>query len=552
MLLSSSHSNHSDLPRQQEMKHLAWEITSSEFDQLDPLRKATAQLARIKFGSVRNLSKTIDVVLKIDALAYQKTTKITHKYLSLYKLNKTAESDMYDVVYSYQRQLYLTYTQFLDFHLLQSQIEFDTDRINLILARYLNVTFFMAKLRYFDDQPAPTGMWSNVCKVIKCAENLAILNTNLFLYDHKTIETSIATLLKRGFMLDTLQKGNYNRLHIQLTEQVLKVWASNPLIVSGYRHNKFQFFINLESDKGPERIRAVEKFADYRFWKTNRLVDEIESYLCAVKTQKSLLAFGLEKMASTEIIVELFNKLRVDWCGEGYERQRRKDSRNKRNKLINVSYGLEDICHRAEALNPRLDQQPAQKDAHLFELKEAMYHKTKTSPQANIQALGNENWWAIDESRKGLGVDLGKNYSGWVEPGQLIAYTTPEDKKSLIIGEIKSVKKQSNGNYRAGLELLGTHATALQVERLGARRMVEAVTGYYVDDAGQGTQQANVFLALLFGGQDSPAGVSMIVPRREYKRGSKLKIHISGQDKTIEMGVALMRQRDWVRVALIL
>jgi hypothetical protein len=43
-------------------------------------------------------------------------------------------------------------------------------------------------------------------------------------------------------------------------------------------------------------------------------------------------------------MVRLFKKLWVDWRAEGYERQHRKEARNKRNKLISVSYGLEDIC----------------------------------------------------------------------------------------------------------------------------------------------------------------------------------------------------------------
>jgi hypothetical protein len=38
----------------------------------------------------------------------------------------------------------------------------------------------MAKWRYFDDQPAPVGTWTNVHNVIKYAENLAMMNKNLF------------------------------------------------------------------------------------------------------------------------------------------------------------------------------------------------------------------------------------------------------------------------------------------------------------------------------------------------------------------------------------
>lgn len=542
----------STLHREDDVENLAWVNTLQEMDSLEALRKITERLSKIQFKSNTSLEKRIDLVLEIDRLTYRKVSKATHKYLSLFKLNRKLETDLYDAAYSYQRQLYLAYTQFLDFYNAQIQIQFNVEKINLILARQLNATFAMAKLRYFDDQPAPSGTWANVCKVIKCAENLSIMNTNIFLYPHKKTETSIAAILYRGFMLNVLQKGNYNRLQIQLAEQILKVWANNPLITTAYKVDKYHFFINIETDKGPERIRSVEKFADYRFWRITGLVDMVESFLCAVDTQKPLDTFGLEKMASTSVLTALFKKLRVDWCVEGYERQRRKDSRDKRNKLINVSYGLEDICRRADAFNPALDKQPTQRDVRDFELKVAMYHKNKTNPKASVNVLGNENWWAIDESENGIGVDLGKTYSSWIEPGKLIAYTTSDDKDVLVIAEIKSVRKQVNGSYRAGLEVHGKRAKTVQVDRMKKKTLTKAVAGYYVNDDDASSDHQSTYPALLLNREetDEKNSLSLIVPRNEYKRGNRVKIHLEGKDKIVEMGLPLMKQREWVRASL--
>jgi hypothetical protein len=544
----------STLHREDDIENLAWVNTLQEMDSIEALRKITERLAKIQFNSNISLEKRIDLVLEIDRLTYRKVSKATHKYLSLFKLNRKLETDLYDVAYSYQRQLYLAYTQFLDFYEAQIQIQFKVEKMNLILARYLNAAFAMAKLRYFDDQPAPSGTWKNVCKVIKCAENLSIVNTNIFLYPHKKKETSIASILYRGFMLNILQKGNYNRLQIQLAEQILKVWANNPVITTAYKADKYHFFINIETDKGPERIRSVEKFADYRFWRITGLVDMVESFLCAVDTLKPLEEFGLEKMASTSVLTALFKKLRVDWCVEGYERQRRKDSRDKRNKLINVSYGLEDICRRADAFNPALDKQPTQRDVRDFELKVALYHKNRANPKVSANVLGNENWWAIDESANGIGVDLGKTYSSWIEPGKLIAYTTSDDKDVLVIAEIKSVRKQVNGNYRAGLEVHGKRAKTVQVGRMKKRSLTRVVSGYYVNDDDVSSEQDNSYAALLLNREDENEanGLSLIVPRSEYKRGNRVKIHLDGKDKIVEMGLPLMKQREWVRAALML
>jgi hypothetical protein len=559
MLATVKHKIQAVLHPQDAQKNLGWMDTLTEVDELTALKEITARLVKIQFDSTKNLDFHIDLVLEIDKKTYKHAKEITHNYLTSLKLSREVETSIYNTVYSYQRQLYVAYTQFLDLYLAQNKVVFADTKMNLILARHLNATFAAAKWRYFDDQPAPIGTWQNVCKVIKCAENLSVMNTNLFLYDFQTKETSLATLLKRGFMMDSLQKSSYTRLQIQMTEQILKVWASNPLITIKHKQDKYQFFINIESDKGPERIRAVEKFADYRFWKTTRLVDKIEAYLCAVDMQKPLQEFGLQRMASTGVMVKLFKKLRVDWCVEGYERQRRKETRNKRNKLINVSYGLEDICRRLNATKPRqvINQvQPMYEDDGLydFEMRVAS-HRVKPEPptlKPKQNKLGSENWWLVDESAKGFGVDLGKTYSSWIEAGKLIGYTSQEDKDLFVIAEIKSVRKQANGNYRAGLEVLGTQGTSVTVGRVDRNSFAEAISGYFVEDEDTDLKHLNTYLGLFLGKESDGKfnKASIILPRSEYKRGNKFKLNIDGNDEVLEMGLPLMKQREWVRVAI--
>jgi hypothetical protein len=559
MLVTVKHKIQAVLHPQDAQKNLGWMDTLTEVDELTALKEITAQLVKIQFGSTKNLDYHIDLVLEIDRKTYKHAKEITHNYLTSLKLSREVETKIYNTVYSYQRQLYVAYTQFLDLYLAQNKIVFADSKMNLILARHLNATFAAAKWRYFDDQPAPIGTWENVCKVIKCAENLSLMNTNLFLYDFQTKETSLSTLLKRGFMMDSLQKSSYTRVQIQMTEQILKVWASNPLITIKHKQDKYQFFINIESDKGPERIRAVEKFADYRFWKTTRLVDKIEAYLCAVDMQKPLQEFGLQKMASTGVVVKLFKKLRVDWCVEGYERQRRKETRNKRNKLINVSYGLEDICRRLNNAKPKLIIEPVQpmhEDDGLydFEMRVAT-HRVKPESQVvkpGQNKLGSENWWLVDESARGFGVDLGKSYSSWIEAGKLIGYTSQEDKDLFVIAEIKSVRKQANGNYRAGLEVLGTHGTSVRVGRVENNNVAEALSGYFVEDKDTNLNHLNAYFGVLLDKENDRKSnkASIILPRSEYKRGNKFKINIAGNEEVLEMGLPLMKQREWVRVAI--
>ena len=554
MLAMVKHKIQSIFYHHQLEKNLEWMSDLTSMDELNVLAMVTTQLAKIQFTADKKLHTEIDFLLEIDAKTYRTTTNILRKYLTTLKLNKNVEKSLYAAAYSYYRQLCAVYAQFFDLYLAQNKIVLNPEKVNLICCRYLNAMFAMTKWRYFDDQPAPSGTWKNVYKIIKCAENLAIMNTNLFLYDFHKKEMSIATLLKQGFMMDTLQKGNYSRIQIQLTEQVLKMWASNPVITTKHKEDKYQFFINIESDKGPERIRAIEKFANYRFWKTQRIVDLLEAYLCAVMTQKSIKEFKLEKIAPTEMMVQLFKKLRVDWCVDGYERQRRTETRNKRNKLINISHGLEDICNRLGAVQP-----PSNSWAMFSEdgTQDAEMQHTQQPKPVTPNKLGSENWLVVDESANGFGVNLGKSVSNWIEPGKLVGYIVPDERDLFVIAEIKSVRKQADGNYRAGLQILGSHSAFIQIGRVQNQEhffsdtSAEVVKGYFVDD-GDDSDQLNSFSGLYIeshGNSPSQHG-SLIVPRSEYKRGNKLRINVNGDDQVFEMGLPLMKQRDWVCVAL--
>jgi hypothetical protein len=551
MLFNVMHKIQSVLQYQDSEKNSSWVNTLSEMGELEALGETKRRLTKIDFSDGTSLKNKIEFILDIDKNTYRNVKKITHKYLNSIKINRATESEIQDAVLEYLRQLYIAYSQFLQIYQSQSKLKLKDEQLNLILARFLNATFMMAKWRYFDDQPAPVGTWTNVHNVIKYAENLAIMNKNLFLYDFQIKETSIASLLKRGFMLDTLQKGNFSRLQIQLTDQVLKIWATNPLIVNKYKLNRYQFFIALENDRGPERVRAIEKFGEYRYWKTTRLADLIEAYLCAVDTGKPLEPFGLVKTAPASVMVKLFKKLRTEWCVEGYTRQRRKEVRNKSNKLLNVSHGLHEIYQRLYAMQTIQAPKIAYGGEFSFELKLAMQNKSHLTPYKQIKPLGSENWWLVDESSSGLAVDLGREVSNWVEVGKLIGFTSPDEGDTFSIAEIKSLKKQKNGTYRAGLEFISNNGVALQISRLGKETSYETINGYFVDEYAGISSHFKTSEALLVTNVDKSSGkTSLIMPRSEYKRGAEYRINIDSEDRVVMAGRILSKQRDWIHVDL--
>jgi cyclic-di-GMP-binding protein len=534
------------LKHQDSSEDLGWLDTLAGMTDLDSLIAIKEQLSKMDFFYPKHLKNKIDLVLDVDENSYRRVKRVTYNYLIKLKNNKSLKSDTQVVMYEYHRQLYASYSQILDAYKAQVKVKLAPEQINLVLARYLNAAFMMSKWRYFDDQPAPFGVWDNVHKVIRIAEELAIMNKNLFLYSYQIKETSIATILKRGFMVDTLHKGNYSQLEIELTDRILKIWSTNPLIVNTFKPNRYHFFIQLEDGKGPERLRVQERFANCRYWKTTRLIDLMEAYLCAVDMQKPLREFGLEKVARASVIVKLFKKLRIDWCVEGYARQRRSEKRNQKNSLINVSYGIGTIHHRLMAKQAQQKEKESERGGFTFDLKVATHDINQThSIRSTTHVVGDENWWMVDESKSGFAVDFGSEPASWAEIGLLVGYTEMGYKNAFNIAEIKSVRKLANGTYRAGFKKISYNVAAVRLSLMEKTTFSQPVEGYYLDDGQDNVSYSADFPGFLVD-NDASLMPKLLISRNQFKRGKTYHLNIDGDNHLIRAGKVINKQRDWI------
>jgi hypothetical protein len=546
MLGNVIHTVQKALKSQDASDDIAWLDTLEGMTDLDALIAIKDQLSKIDFFFPKNLKNKIDLVLDVDEDSYRKVKRCTYNYLIKLRNDKSLKQDVHSVMYEYQRQLYASYSQILDAYKAQAKVKLSPDKINLLLARYLNAAFMMSKWRYFDDQPAPHGVWDNVHKVIRVAEDLSILNKNLFLYSFQIKETSIASILKRGFMVDTLHKGSYSQLDVELTDRILKIWSTNPLIVNTFKPNRYHFFIQLEDNKGPERLRVQERFINCRYWKTTRLIDLMEAYLCAVDMQKPLREFGLEKVARASHVVKLFKKLRIDWCVEGYSRQRRSEKRNQKNSLINVSHGLGTIHHRLMEIQAKQNDKEQDKGGFTFDLKVAMHDvKEAPKPKQTASTLGDENWWMVDESKSGFAVDFGQEPANWAEIGLLVGYTEMGFKNAFNIAEIKSVRKLANGAHRAGFRKISYNVAAVQVSLVEKNSHSDIVDGYQLDEEADNLRYSSEFPGFLVD-NDAALMPKLLISRKQFKSGQTYNLNIEGDDHLIKAGKIINKQRDWI------
>lgn len=346
-------------------------------------------------------------------------------------------------------------------------------------------------------------------------------------------------------MLDTLQKGDYTQQQIALTDQVIRVWSTNPIISKKYEPSRYQFFIHLDGDKRPQRLRGAKGHSDFRYWKTQRVVDLIESYLCAVDTIKPLDSFKLGNIASTKDLVQLFKKLRVDWCVEGYKRQRRSEQRAPKFNMLNVTHGVEKVCFRVKRAQQSSSDRFKENGAGVDEFSLLNQGALMEPLGGDFDTLGGENWTMLEESNTGFSVDLVQGARPWVKSGALIGYSNAGDKNKISIAEIKTVRKKTNGSYRLGLLKISPNAIALKTSLLQKSNVFSSVEGYEVDDGGDGLSYSATFLSLLIDEGEHKKS-KLIVPKSMYKQAHRYQVNMNGEMHTILAGEVVSKHHNWV------
>jgi hypothetical protein len=366
------------------------------------------------------------------------------------------------------------------------------------------------------------------------------------LYTDAKKPVDIAVLMVGGLMLSTLQKENYNAVEIHIVSKLLFDWVRQANFEKAYAQTKYQYFMNLNQDKGAERIRAFDRTADYRYWRTDFIALKIADHLAAISANTVDKESDIRGYASMRTMTKLFKKLHQDWSPHAYKRQRRTSKRDKDVSRILVTSGLAQICKQLT----RFQQQDISQDKKpIFDIKSAALDHMHLSQTRNI-ITGLDEWVLLDKSDSGFGVDLGREPSPWVEAGKLVGFQHPNQEDAYVIAEIKHIKRQKNGAYRAGLQIISLHSLSMQLTKLD-HTQVELSKGFYLDYDESDVdlmRVACVWIPPSLG--QAQVKSSVIIPVNEYQRNRQFKIDLNGEEKTLVLGVALEMQTEWVRASV--
>jgi hypothetical protein len=534
------------LAKDQIEKHIIIETQLKNLIAEDSLNVSAQLLTELSGSNNIADNEFLKCLYTIDSLNHTKIQEMITKRLKVKLYNKNVGDAIDAMAYPYCRRLYLSYLQVVEqqfehasTHLLKH------DELAFLLCRAINAAFSMLMWRYFDEQPAPVNTWTQVNKLFKYAENSTLLNDRVVLFQQDGKATDFASLFVAGLMLSTMQKGNYNASEIHIASEILMAWTQGATLDKAYHPSKYQFAVDLNLDSGAERLRRFDQKADYRFWYTEYIVDKLNAFLNAVATNTLAKDSDMRRFGSVRVLVKLCKKLQQDWSTEHYKRQRRGSTRIKAESKLHVINGLDQVC---QQLTHHVKQQVSG-ELSKYDIRDNAYSRMLDSHTRSM-ILGVDEWAVVDESVSGFGVDLGKRPSVWIDTGKLIGCKHTMTKNQYFVAEIKSVKKQKNGAYRAGVKLISTQCIPLYLYRFDQPE-TELSRGFYLDNK-QGDVDFNKFSCLWVPAKkgDDNSKPTVIIPFGEYQRGRQFKMDLAGEEKTLMLGKAIDIHAEWVRAVI--
>jgi hypothetical protein len=532
-------------------KHLQVKQQLSKIDEL-PLLEAFEQSTKllISIGEDKGFSSQayLDCLYQIEAMNAVKSLQLSAELFP----NSGCERHLLTIaeakVYPYYKRL------FLELLLMAERMKTELEHGSLSqqafavhLCKTLNAGINVCKWRFFDDQPAPAVTWTNLHRLYLFAEKSSVLYESVPIYQHQKIKFDFASQYATVLMLHTMHQGNFTAQEIEMASQLLPLWLQGVVFEKNTSDQQYQYFVDLAGDCGAERLRTTQHKNDYRYWKTADMVKRVETYVLAMREKNLPSDSSIRSFGTIPMLYRMLKKMAQEWSVTQYKRQRRKASRTPVDKRVFATFGLAQIC----------EYLAMHDEVHSSNLKKAVItqHQDKLEALQSIERTlqVKQSLHIVDESYHGFGVDLGVAPSGYIQPGHLIGCWHPSHQGQYVVAEVKSVRKQKNGHFRAGLQIISSHSVLVSLNKL-ERQTVALSDGFYLDD-GELAAVADLpeFNCLLIPANDGPnnSKPSVIIPSCEYKTHRHFSFSSNGEEKTIEIGLPMAKQADWVRAAIV-
>jgi hypothetical protein len=516
-------------------KHNAWLEAIDAQDDLTALHSASQGLEQAFADtglSPQLLSKILD---KTEQKTAPVLLRLNQQFIKFQYMDASLENNILAVVYAFHKQLYTGYVTLLEHY--ASPSETLDSIIGPLMHHAVEQAFQMLKWRSFINFGLAPKMWLQLHKVFTLAANYDLLDSTLSASDFDTPSPTLAARLIQTYMLDNLQQANLSRIGVDVACKLLQTQLLDVEISQEFNPIKYLFFVDIEKDQGAKRMRHFTPTNTCIYWH----IDGIETFVSNIVDSK-LNAHALASLNvpahHTKAAIEALTIIQREWSRKEYQRQRRKETRQKITSTANVVYGIQEVCKRIHAQENLKLNQGARVFADGKTLDERLRNHTAIKGEANKLKVdpNNHHWVIVDESSQGLGAVANRELNAWITVGQLLGLVLANGKNEMVLGIVKSIRPKANHQVNVGIAIISRHAKWVQLKSMASTALDNNVSIHSF---------AALYLPIEAGLSQSS---TLLIPKIEFIPNIQYEISISGMVEEILLNQPIDSQDDWVRV----
>lgn len=517
-----------------------WLYELDSADDLTAIEKATSVLSKVHGDTTIPDNNRLEIIFKIDEYLIDRVVKVTQQYIKFDNLRLELESRMFDAVYYYYRQTYLNYLKQIEYFIKTPEVlRKDYQDFTLTLARAINASFAMIRLRYYVHHSAPNAAWTQIHQLFKVAEKEDLLHIPIKLY--RTSESiKIDSFYVHGCLLDSVNFSGKNRQLIDLSYQLVKRLFPEVTTTAQFQAKKHYLFVDLAKDEGARRLEESALTTTCRFWDMDQLSIKLDLLVYTIKNNKSLENLSLEDLASNPLLINASTLIQTAWSKTQQNKQRRREQRKPSSRIAMVSYGMDGISGQIKFIYGR-----GKGGAYGKSLEERLSSHSVNNNYSTSSTYGaGERWIISDESPRGLGAEALKDTSLAVKPDKLVGLLFTDHDNQYVLGVVRSVIDNAQNKRKIGIELLSKQVSWIQVRKINQQFEISKNPPTISEDV-------IGFTGLYLAKEEALSEMSsVVVPRINFVENEIYEISNTNTKMVVRLGKIIEARDDWARVTV--
>lgn len=418
-------------------------------------------------------------------------------YVAADKLAFELEDQLWLVVNRYLKYM----IQGADALLKSTAVHASPSRMASTLELKVDAMAAMAKWHYLRYRPLPANFWIQLHAAYAQSETLH--------GQEKLKEASaIRARYLQALLLDSINRSNMQKHEIDHVDRWLHACCQHITLESQCNELKHLLFVDLDSHRSAQRIREFDSRADCRYWSMESIIAQLVDMRIQIEQGVVPAIFG--QGAVLPNAKRLLDQLSAEWSYQSYKRQRRSDEREQVAKLAQAVHGIMNVCQHVK--NNAYNQMAA--------------------PLQNL--LRAEHSWRIDnESKFGFGALVNAGLNLWLKPGCLISLDYELNPDMIVVGVVRNIQQQPDGNCYAGIEVLSHTPAYVTLRALDHGIVTTASPALYLTRDEERNLPASLVMAIY-----------------DYVEHGRYTLKMGGHSYEARLADLLEQHEDWVRVAI--